>query len=134
MSANQAFGGPVTYRGRTYPRLTMKHYGELEGALREYRRATLQSALDQQRNLSPQDRAQQIAASEMRPVTWIDVDDWMQTHDGAVRAVRLSLRIDGKTESEADAVLDSMTVLDAVRVARMVMGTLEIVENPPSAA
>jgi len=128
MSANQAFAGPITYKGRSYPRLTMKQYGELEGALREYRRDTLQAALDKQRNLTPVDKAQQAAALELKPVTWFDVDDWLQTYDGAAKAIRLSLGTD------ADSALEGLSILDAQRIARLVLGTLEQIENPPSAA
>jgi hypothetical protein len=81
------FGGDVTYKGQTFPRLTMKHYSELEQSLRDYRRSAIKATLDQQHALSPADKAQQLALFESKPITWLDVDDWLMTADGATRVL-----------------------------------------------
>lgn len=132
MSANTSFGSPYVYKGRSYPRLTMKLYGELEGALREYRRETLAATFERQK--IPVDlRAAQLREQEARHIVWTDVDEWLTTHDGATKALRLSLRSEGLPLNEIDELIGGMSILDAVVVARHVAGMIEVQQSPTSA-
>lgn len=124
MSASIVFGGKVSHKGLSFPRLTMKHYGELEHAFRSFRRETITASLHQQATLSPIDRARLLTEFESKPISWVEVDDWLQTRDGAMAGVETLLKI---TEEKFNP--EELSIVDASQIARLAIGTLEL---PPS--
>lgn len=132
-NANSAFGGDITYDGVQYPRLKMKQYGELEQQLREFRRSTLSAVLDSQR-VAGKERIEAMTSAETKPISWIDVDDWLMTYDGARKAVIASMKLAGKSETEATEHAENLSMLAATQIARLCLGTLEVrTQNPQQA-
>jgi hypothetical protein len=133
MSASNAFGSKIVRGGVEYPRLRTKEYGELESACRAKRRAILQSLLSDAGVTAPQEKFVAMKDALSSDVGFGDVDDYLGTYDGAKRAFKLSLSQDGKTEEQVNEVFGKFGVIDAIRLARDLVGwTVEGQPDPLS--
>jgi hypothetical protein len=129
MSAESAFASPVTrhVNGRevTFERLKLVEHGQLEAEVRKLRVDAAKTAADEC-EVQGQERAKMLAEAAGRPVSDADVDAYIQTADGARRAVELSLKRGGVAEPERKAVLDDLAKLEAAVVAGLVSGYIEV--------
>ena len=108
----------------------MRQYGELESKFRDIRRQNLALTMDEQK-VPAELRTAKLVEIESMPVTWLHIDEWLMSCDGASEAIRMSLR--GATDAEQH--IDSLNIIQAVQIARLVVGTAELkVTDPPRAA
>ena len=116
-----AMASPIDDNGVLFARLVLEDYGVLEEKIRTERRSLLRQRLDEC-NISGADRLAAFAQLDRHEVSVYDVDDYLQTYAGAKKALELSLRRQGKTEAEAAEVLKHYPFIEAVKLARELIG------------
>ena len=126
MSLTQAFGAPwtlvygdITY---TFPLLKMRQLAELQAKLRAVRMAAAKANLDTSK-MKPLEVAQYLTPIECADIDIVSVRLWVQTPEGALEALRLSLG------EGADAKIDALKVDDAIEAALRVTGWTPVVQE-----
>jgi hypothetical protein len=129
MSAESAFASPVTRHidGKevTFERLKLTDHGQLEADVRKGRVDAARTAADEC-EVQGKARAEMLAEAANRPIADADVDAYIQTAEGARRAVELSLKRGGVAEPERKSVLDAVAKLEAATIAGLVSGYIEV--------
>ncbi|GIW77987.1 MAG: hypothetical protein KatS3mg104_3050 [Phycisphaerae bacterium] len=123
MTAQNAFASPEKWNDIEFPLLTMRQYGMLESAVSEHIRKKTKAALVAEK--IPEDRQiGYILDVAQRLVSLADVDAFIRTSSGAGTVLRLSLKQAGKSEQEAEEIVERIPVWEAIRLALKV-STLE---------
>lgn len=118
-SASDAFATPFEYRERLYPPLTMQSYGALERAVR-------QKAVDNTRailrlnGVKDDQHYPHLVGLAQRLVTLGEVSLYVDTADGSLQVLRLSLEQSGLSTDEAEKIVSSIPAWDAIKLARRV--------------
>jgi len=141
VSAEDTYAAPVSFKvgGETveFPRLLLPDYARLEAAERT-RRTAVVDAIIAAAGMEGVARATFAAQQLAAPVPMRAVEEFVDTAPGARAALRLSLKRAGKSEKEADAVIDRLTYQDAALYAGVVAGFLTLrpapAPRPPEAS
>ena len=114
-SASDAFASPITYNGIVFPYLTMQDYGQLESAVRQ---TVIKRTKEQlvAAGVQAKDQLSHVVSIAQRLVTVIDVRAYVDTSDGALKVLELSLKRAGTDVTAAQ----SIPVWDAIKLARRV--------------
>lgn len=116
-----AMGSDYEFNGVKYARLKLKKYGELVAKRRAEKRDQLSGALAAS-TIPPAEKTAQLVAVSVEMIDIYEMQRWMGTESGFRAALRLSLGINGKTEYEADEIIDNLSPDDASTLAMIAAG------------
>lgn len=137
--ADIAFGSTFELRGVKYARLKMKKFGELTGVRRAEKREILAAAMAAS-PLPAEERSRLLVKETTGMIDLDEMKTWLATERGFRAALQMSLQATGKTEAEADEIIESLRPDDAASLAWYACGFLDLTvpkeasENPPQAA
>ncbi len=125
MTFSESFGDEVV----DLPALSTKEYEQIESTVRANRRAELTGYLTECK-ITGAERF--VALRDARPdsVTIAQVWSYLETLDGARKAIRLSLIKVGKSEEQANALIERLDFPDAVNLALALIRFAERREKP----
>lgn len=124
MTFSDAVESPVIVDGVTYPKLKIKHFGELAAALQASSLAKAKKALDAEK-ATPEVRAQVMVRIGSADLSVEHIHDWAWSLDGSRAIVAKSLSL-----CQPDA--GNAARLDAMDVGTMRDIALEVVDHPNS--
>lgn len=113
----------------SFPRLRMRQYEEIAEKYLADRKADARRNADDCK-LSPKEKFAIVAEIDQISVNQGMLDYYLQTPKGCRCALRASLAMDSKSQSEADALIDQIDPVDAVYLARRLVGFVVGKEEP----